>query len=83
MKRRACIAGTVALGLIAAAAASGPGWSNFVSSVQRVRHNFEDLRHSESLNAVDRLVFSIVLTGTKTQHAQTNVPVIVIQHPRT
>ena len=79
MKRRAYIIGTVAVGLIAATAA-GSEWRNVVSSAERVRTNFEDLRRSGSLNPVERFVFSLVLSGSETPPAALSQPV---ERPRT
>lgn len=77
MKRRAYIIGTVALGLIAAAIQSGPGWHGVVSSAERIQSNFEQLQSNGSLNPVERLVFSIVLTGAEARKAAPT------QNPRT
>ena len=83
MKRRAYIIGTVTLGLIALGVESGPGWRGMVSSAERIHSNFQDLRDSEVLNPVERLVFSIVLNGADAPQSQPAAATVPIEHPRT
>jgi len=67
MIRRAYIAAILALGLALAAVVAAPGVHRFVSSARTARHYFNDLKSSgNSLNSIERFVFSLVLANTKT-----------------
>ena len=66
MRRKATIIGTLALLLLAAGAGTSPAYDRVVSSVRSVQQNFGDLKKAESMNSVERFVFSLVLAHSKT-----------------
>jgi hypothetical protein len=66
MIRRAYIIATVTLGLLFSAAVTTPSYGRLMSSARDFQHYFQDLKHGAApLNAVERFVFSLVLTNTK------------------
>lgn len=67
--RKAYIIGLVALGLLVGA----PKVNRFVSSARTASHYFQDLQKSgNSLNSIERLVFSLILANTKPPEAGNN-----------
>ncbi len=65
----------MALGLTASAAYRAPVFARFVSSAQRFRDYFHDLKKSgSSLSPIERFVFSLVLANTKAPQAQVPCP---------
>jgi len=65
VRRKATIIGIVAILLSAVGAESSPAYDRVVSSVRSVKQNFGDLRKAESMNSVERFVFSLVLANSK------------------
>jgi hypothetical protein len=67
MTRKAYIIGILALALTATAVRTGPAYGRLVSSAQSFQHYFRDLKGAgTSLSPVERFVFSLVLTNTRT-----------------
>jgi hypothetical protein len=67
MTRKAYIIGILAVGLMAAAFRNAPVYSRLVSSAQSFQHHFQDLKGAgASLSPVERFVFSLVLSNTRT-----------------
>lgn len=67
MRRRAYIIGIVALGMTFTAVRTSPAYGRFVSSAQTVEHYFRDLNSAgNSLNPIERFVFSLVLANAQT-----------------
>ncbi len=57
------------MGLMAMALRSAPAYGRLVSSAQSFQHYFQDLKGAgASLNPVERFVFSLILTNTRTPH---------------
>jgi hypothetical protein len=70
--RRIHIIGILALGLIAGAVSTAPAYGRLVCSAQNIQKHFRDLRQSgDSLNPIERLVFSLVMANTKQAPAAT------------
>ena len=65
VRRKAIIIGTLAVLLTAASGGQAPAIMDAVSSVRTIRRNFVDLKKTESLNSVERFVFSLVLSRAK------------------
>jgi hypothetical protein len=84
MIRRAYIIGTVAMGLLITATAA-PKVTRFVSSARTASHYFQDLQKSgDSLNPIERLVFSFILANTKPHGtAQNGAVVAPVETPMT
>jgi hypothetical protein len=71
MIRRAYIAGILGLGLMTVAGFTTPAYSRFVSSAQSVQHYIKNLTDSgNSLSPIERLVFSIMLSDSKSQDSR-------------
>ena len=64
VRRKATILGIVAL-LLSVGAGTLPRTEQVLSSVRNIQRNFGDLQRAESMNAVERLVFSLVLAHSK------------------
>jgi len=73
VRRKATIIGIVAILLSAVGAESSPAYDRVVSSVRSVKQNFGDLRKAESMNSVERFVFSLVLANSKAPATAANV----------
>ena len=75
MIRKAAIIGIAAIGLAFSAKQTRPALCTvcrFVSSAQNVQRHFEDLKSAgDSLNPIERFLFSLVLANTK---VATSVP---------
>jgi hypothetical protein len=66
MLRRAYIIATVALGLTLTAIHTPPLYGHLKLSAHNFRHYLHDLnKEDSSLNPVERILFSLALTGTK------------------
>ena len=71
MIRRAYIIGIMALGLTASASYTAPVVDRAVSSARSFGYYFQDLKRAgTSMSAVERFVFSLVLTHTKTSQVK-------------
>jgi len=71
MIRRAYIIGIIALWLAAGAVHTQPVVCRVVSSAQNFKYYFRDLKEAgTSLSPIERFVFSLVLSDTKTPRAQ-------------
>jgi hypothetical protein len=67
MTRKACIIAILTVGLTATAVRNAPVYGRLVSSAQSFQHYFQDLKGAgASLSPVERFVFSLILTNTKT-----------------
>ena len=67
MIRKAYIVGTLAAGLALAALEGGPRFGRIASSAHNFEHYFQNLKSGNSLNPVERFVFSLVLANTNAQ----------------
>ena len=76
VRRKATIIGIVAILLSVAGAESSPACDWVVSSVRNVTQNFGDLKKAESMNSVERFVFSLVLASSKAPAAAGTVHAI-------
>jgi hypothetical protein len=65
VRRKGFIIGTLAILLTAATAGNSPVYSKAVSSVHSFRQNFGDLKKADSMNPIERFVFSLVLSNSK------------------
>lgn len=58
--------GIMALGLLLAAVFAAPAYGRLVSSAQTFRQHFRNLNHGgNSLNPIERLVFSLVMADSR------------------
>ncbi|MEO8369752.1 MAG: hypothetical protein ABI806_11160 [Candidatus Solibacter sp.] len=73
MRRKAIIIGIVTILLSAVGAESSPVYNRVVSSVRSVTQNFGDLQKAESMNSVERFVFSLVLANSKAPATAANI----------
>ena len=68
MIRKAAITGITAIGLMLTAAQSQPAYTvcRLVSSAQTFQRHFQDLKSAgDSLNPIERFLFSLVLSNTR------------------
>ncbi|MEO8597596.1 MAG: hypothetical protein ABI759_30030 [Candidatus Solibacter sp.] len=65
MRRKTTILGIAVVLLAVAGAGTLPAYHRVVSSVRSFQQNFGDLRQAESMNPVERFVFSLVLSHSK------------------
>jgi len=65
VRTKATILGVVAILLSVAGTGALPRYEQVLSSVRNVQRNFGDLQRAESMNAVERFVFSLVLAHSK------------------
>jgi len=75
VRRKATLIGTLAILLIAAGAGESPVYERVVSSVQGFQRNFGELKKAGSMNSIERIVFSLILTHTKTPESAPSSPV--------
>jgi hypothetical protein len=69
MIRRAYLVGILALGLIAFTVRSTPAYDQLVSSTASFERYLDGLnKGGNSLSPIERLVFSLVLSNSKTPH---------------
>jgi hypothetical protein len=69
VRRRAAIIGTLAILLAASTAGTSPVYERAVSSMRSFQRSFGDLKKADSMNPLERLVFSLVLSTAKTPAA--------------
>jgi hypothetical protein len=62
VRRRATIIGILAILITAATAGNSPAYVRAVSSLRSVQQNYGDLRKADSMNPVERFVFSLLLS---------------------
>jgi hypothetical protein len=72
VRRKATIIGILAILLTAATAERTPVYVRAVSSIRNFERNFGDLKKADSLNTLERVVFSLVLTNSKASNAAGN-----------
>jgi hypothetical protein len=65
VRRKATIIGILAILITAATAGHSPAYVRAVSSVRSIQRNFGDLRKADSMNPVERFVFSLILSSAK------------------
>lgn len=65
VRRRAAIIGTLAILLTAATAGRLPVVGRAVSQVRSIQRNFGDLKKVDSMNSLERFVFSVALSRSK------------------
>jgi len=66
VRRIAAIIGILAILLTAGTAGRSPVYGRAISSVRSFQRNFGDLKKADSMSAIERFVFSLVLTNSKT-----------------
>jgi hypothetical protein len=69
VRRKAAIIGTLAVLLTAASAGYSPVYGRAVSSLRSFQRVFGDLKRADSMSPIERFVFSLVLSGSKTPTA--------------
>jgi hypothetical protein len=69
VRRKAAIIGTLALLLTAASAGYSPVYGRAVSSLRSFQRVFGDLKQADSMSPIERFVFSLVLSSSKTPTA--------------
>ena len=73
VRRRIAIIGTLAIVLAAAGMGNSPAYRRVASSVQSFQRNLGELKKAESMSAIERIVFSLVLAGAKAPSATTTI----------
>ena len=66
VRRIAAIIGILAILLTAGTAGRSPVYGRAISSVRSFQRNFGDLKKADSMSTIERFVFSLVLTNSKT-----------------
>jgi hypothetical protein len=66
VRRKAIIIGTLAVLLTAARADYSPVYGRAVSSVRSFKRVFGDLKQADSMSTIERFVFSLVLSNSRT-----------------
>jgi hypothetical protein len=66
VRRKASIIGTMALLLLGATAGYSPVYARAACSVRTFQRNFGDLKKAGSMSPLERFVFSLVLSNSKT-----------------
>jgi hypothetical protein len=69
VRRKAAIIGTLAVLLTAASAGYSPVYGRAVSSLRSFQRVFGDLKRADSMSPIERFVFSLVLSNSKTPTA--------------
>jgi hypothetical protein len=72
VRRKATIIATLAILIAAATAGSSPVYVRTVSSMRSFQRNFGDLKKADSMSPIERFVFSLVLSNSKTPTAAAN-----------
>ena len=72
VRRKAAIIGTLAILLTAATAGHSPAYERAVSSMRTFQRNFGDLKKADSMSPIERFVFSLVLSNSKTPTGAAN-----------
>jgi hypothetical protein len=72
VRRKATIIGTLAILLTVAAAGNSRVYGRVVSSVHSFQRNFGELKRAESMSPIERFVFSLVLSNSRTPTAAAN-----------
>jgi hypothetical protein len=73
VRRKATIIGILAILLSVAGAESSPVYNRVAASVASFKQNFGDLKKAESMNSVERFVFSLVLSHSKAPATTANI----------
>ena len=69
VRRKAAIIGTLAVLLTAASAGYSPVYGRAVSSLRSFQRVFGDLKQADSMSPIERFVFSLVLSNSKSPTA--------------
>jgi hypothetical protein len=72
VRRKTTIIATLAILITAATAGYSPVYARAVSSMQNFQRNFKDLKKADSLSPIERFVFSLALSHSKTPTAAAN-----------
>jgi hypothetical protein len=72
VRRKATIIGILAVLLTMATAGESRVYGRLVTSMRSFQRNFGDLKKADSMNAIERFVFSLVLSHQKTPDAPGN-----------
>ena len=59
------------IGLLATTGRTAPAYCRVVSSAHKFQEYFRDLKQADAMSPIERFVFSLVLTHSKTPKAQT------------
>lgn len=70
VRRKAAIIGTLALLLTAATAGYSPVAQRAASSLHSFQRVFGDLKQADSMSPIERFVFSLVLSNSKTPNSR-------------
>ena len=65
VRRKATIIGILAVLLTAATAGESRVYGRVVTSMRSFQRNFGDLKKADSMNTIERFVFSLVLSNSK------------------
>jgi len=74
VRRKACTIGILAILLAAGATGYAPAYGRVVSSVKAFERNFGELKKADTLNTVERFVFSLILSNAKAPAAECHLP---------
>ena len=72
VRRKAAIIGILAAVLTAATAGESRVYGRVVTSICSFQRNFGDLKKADSMNTIERVVFSLILSHSKTPAAADN-----------
>jgi hypothetical protein len=72
VRRKTTIIATLAILITAATAGYSPVYVRAVSSMRSFQQNFRDLKKADSLSPIERFVFSLALSHSKTPSAAAN-----------
>jgi hypothetical protein len=72
VRRKATIIGILAVLLTAATAGESRVYGRVLTSICSFQRNFGDLKKADSMNTIERVIFSLVLSHSKTPAAAAN-----------
>jgi hypothetical protein len=72
VRRKAAIIGILAVLLAAATAGESRVYGRVVTSMRSFHRNFGDLKKADSMNTIERVIFSLILSHSKTPAAAAN-----------
>jgi hypothetical protein len=71
VKRRAYIVGLLVIGLLATSGRALPSYCRMVTSAVKFQQSFRDLKEAGTMSPIERFVFSLVLSKSKTPKPDT------------
>ena len=72
VRRKATIIGILAVLLTAATAGESRVYGRVLTSICSFQRNFGDLKKADSMNTIERVIFSLILSHSKTPTAAAN-----------